>query len=196
MLKDIICRKKVLVASIAFLFSAALFASVIFAQNAQNSASSASKAIPSSYRKVSLGMSLDEVKSALLSDSIFGYRGERDVSLIPNENRQLIETAGPSFIRMAWFQFYDSRLYNMSFALDTNRLDYFTILTHLSEKYGEPEHLSPTSAVWSSGSVRLSLERPLTIKYMDSGIFSSILESEYDNRIYEDILRENFVSDF
>ena len=48
--------------------------------------------LPGGYSKISLGMSVDEVKDALKSDSQFGYRGERDVSLLPGENRTLIET--------------------------------------------------------------------------------------------------------
>ena len=37
-------------------------------------------------------MSLDATKSALKSNSDFGYNGDRDVSLLPGENRVLIET--------------------------------------------------------------------------------------------------------
>ena len=154
------------------------------------------QALPSSYRGIALGMSLDEVKAALLKESIFGYRGDRDVSFVPGGERQLIETSGPSFIRTAWFQFYDGKLYNMSFALDSGRIDYFTLFSSLTEKYGEPQELSPSSAVWLSDAVRLSLERPLTIKYIDAATFSSILETDFDSRATESILRDNFISDF
>ncbi len=180
------------------LLLAALLSCSLFAQDAPDmpSESPAAEPLPSSYRGVSLGMTLDEVKDALLADSIFGYRGDRDVSFIPGGDRQLIETAGVSFIRNAWFQFYDGKLYNMSFALDTSRLDYFSLFSSLSEKYGEPQELNPAAAVWLSNSVRLSLERPLTVKYIDSAVFASILETEYDSRANEEILRENFISDF
>ena len=141
-------------------------------------------------------MSLDEVKDALLADSIFGYRGERDVSFIPGGQRQLIETSGHSFIRNAWFQFYEGKLYNMSFALDSGRLDYFSLFSSLSEKYGDPQELNPSAAVWTSDAVRLSLERPLTVKYIDVAVFASILETEFEGRAAEEILRENFISDF
>lgn len=55
--------------------------------------------LPSSYREISLGMAMDAVKEQLLADGLFGYRGERDVSLLPTMNRSLIETVGPSFIK-------------------------------------------------------------------------------------------------
>lgn len=156
----------------------------------------AAQALPSSYRGVALGMSLEEVKEALLGDPVFGYRGDRDVSLVPGGQRQLIETAGPSFIRSAWFQFHDGRLYNMSFAIDSGRVDYFSLFSSLSEKYGDPQELSPAAAVWISDAVRLSLERPLTVKYIDAAAFASILEADFDSRAEEEIKRENFISEF
>ena len=195
-------RRASLAASIAFkplrLFCAALFALFLAPLAAQggDAESSTQQALPSSYRGVSLGMSLDEVKAALLDNPIFGYRGDRDVSFIPGGERQLIETSGISFIRNAWFQFYDGKLYNMSFALDSDRIDYFSLFSSLTDKYGEPQELSPSSAVWLSDAVRLSLERPLTIKYIDTATFSSILETNFDSRAEEEIKRENFISDF
>ena len=51
--------------------------------------------VPNAYRTLSLGMDIDSVKNELLADPLYGYRGERDVSLLPGENRSLIETAGP-----------------------------------------------------------------------------------------------------
>lgn len=177
------------------LLLAGLLSFSLFAQDGAAS-DTAAEPLPSSYRGVSLGMTLDEVKDALLADAIFGYRGERDVSFIPGGERQLIETSGPSFIRNAWFQFYDGKLYNMSFAIDSARIDYFSLFSSLSEKYGEPQELSPAAAVWTSDAVRLSLERPLTVKYIDSAVFASILEKDFESRADEDIRRENFISDF
>ncbi|MBQ6567976.1 MAG: hypothetical protein IJL80_13090, partial [Treponema sp.] len=47
---------------------------------------------PSSFGNVSIGMDIESVKKALLADRRFGYRGERDVSLLAGENNKLIET--------------------------------------------------------------------------------------------------------
>ena len=55
--------------------------SILFAQN-----------IPNGYGGVNLGMTVEQTKKALKDNSDFGYRGDRDVSLFPGENRMLIET--------------------------------------------------------------------------------------------------------
>ena len=98
-----------------------------------------------------------------LADPLYGYRGERDVSLLPGENRSLIETSGPSFIRRAWFQFYDDKLYIMTFTLDPEKIDYYSVYSKLVAKYGEPASLDPRKAVWGDDKTTLSLERPLTV---------------------------------
>ena len=53
--------------------------SILFAQN-----------IPNGYGGVNLGMTVEQTKKALKDNSDFGYRGDRDVSLLPGENRILI----------------------------------------------------------------------------------------------------------
>ncbi len=152
--------------------------------------------VPESYRSISLGMDMDAVKEALLADSLFGYRGERDVSLLPTMNRSLIETVGQSFIKRSWFQFYEEKLYIMTFNLDSEKVDYYSVYSALVEKYGEPVSLDPRKAVWTDDRVTLSLERPLTVKYVDTEVFKSLLDESGADRAATDIQRESFISDF
>ena len=62
--------------------------------------------LPLGYKNIRLGQSFEEVRSILEKDSSFGFRGDRDVSLLPTEERVLIETSGSSFFERCWFQFY------------------------------------------------------------------------------------------
>ncbi len=153
-------------------------------------------ALSGTYRDISLGMSLDEVKAALLADGIFGYRGERDVSLLPTMNRTLIETVGYSFIRRSWFQFKDEALYVMTFNLDPDKVDYYSVYKALVEKYGEPGSLDPRKALWTDGKVTLSLERPLTVKYVDAEAFAAALGESGADKAASDLLREDFINGF
>ncbi len=152
--------------------------------------------LPDTYRSLTLGMDVDSVKEQLKKDSLFGYRGDRDVSLLHSENRVLIETAGLSFIGRSWFQFYEDHLYVMIFRLNTERIDYYSVYTTLVKKYGEPDSLDPRRALWTDERVTLTLERPLTVKYVDNVVFAGLVEADTTGRAASDILREEFLSDF
>lgn len=178
---------------IAILLAAATLSRAVSAETAEDDKGSS---LPSSYRSISLGMDLESVKSALTKDGIFGYRGDRDVSLLPFANRSLIETAGTSFIRRSWFQFLDDKLYVMIFRLDPDRLDYYSMYSSLVSKYGEPKELNPAKALWDDGTVTLTLERPLTVKYVDSKAFQSIIDADTTGKAASDILREEFIREF
>ena len=127
-------------------------------------------------------MSLDETKDQLIKDTDFGYHGDRDVSLLPGENRILIETdaergLGSNFLTRCWFQFSNDSLYIITINMNRERIDYYSIFKTLKEKYGEPETITPQSAVWKNDSVTMSLEKPLTLKYIDNEVFKSLQSS-------------------
>jgi len=152
--------------------------------------------IPDAYREITLGMDIDAVKEALQKDAIFGYRGERDVSLLQGENRTLIETSGLSFIKRSWLQFSDGKLYIMIFSLDPELVDYYSIYSALVAKYGEPVSLDPHKAVWANDKISMSLERPLTVKYIDLTTFNALLDKSGTEKAASDIRREEFINGF
>jgi len=152
--------------------------------------------IPDAYREITLGMDIDAVKEALQKDAIFGYRGERDVSLLQGENRTLIETSGLSFIKRSWLQFSDGKLYIMIFSLDPDLVDYYSMYSALVAKYGEPVSLDPHKAVWANDKISMSLERPLTVKYIDLTTFNALLDKSGTEKAATDIRREEFINGF
>ena len=76
-----------------------------------------------------------------------------------------------NFLRHCYFQFYDDKLFIITINVNPDRMDYYSIFTKLSEKYGNPTSLNPESASWKNDDVTMSLERPLTLKYIDNKIF-------------------------
>lgn len=129
--------------------------------------------LPLGYGGVTLGMGFEETKEALLKNREFGYNGPRDVSLLPGENRALIETDALrhhvySFLDRCFFQFADEKLEVITINLNRDRIDHYSVFYTLCQKYGNPISLSPQKSVWKDGSVTMSLERPLTLKYVAS----------------------------
>jgi hypothetical protein len=181
-------------------FLLGVFTPGIWAQTDSGAAADANaaeeKQLPRQFRELVLGMSLDDLKAALLEDTMFNFRGDRDVSFLPVREESLVETSGSSFIHRAFFQLRDGALFIMAFTLNTGMMDYYTIFTDLVEKYGQPAYLDPREAVWESDEVRVAIERPLTIKYIDKKVFNDIINESgtiQARRVQE---RQEFLNEF
>jgi hypothetical protein len=134
-------------------------------------------ALPDGYKSVKLGMSVDNVKAALKKEGVFGYRGDRDVSLAPGDNEVLIETDGTyapfSYFERCWFQFSNGKLYIITINLNQEKMDHYSVFKTLTDKYGNPEELTPEKSTWKNSAVIMSLERPLALKYIDAAAFAA-----------------------
>ena len=152
--------------------------------------------VPRQFRELFLGMDLDNLKLALQKDELFTFRGDRDVSIIPVREETLVETTGLSFIRRAFFQLAEEKVFIMAFSLDTRLVDHYSVYTSLVMKYGEPDYLNPLEAVWESEETRLSIERPLTVKYLDKQVFQNLIDESKTNENRQLLMREEFLGDF
>ncbi|MDR2747646.1 MAG: hypothetical protein LBB77_09405 [Treponema sp.] len=152
--------------------------------------------LPRQFRGIRLGMSLEELTTALGEDSLFSFRGDRDVSFLPDPQQYLVETTGLSFVKRAFFQLHEGKLFIMAFSMNTGIVDYYSIFTALREKYGEPGELSPRQSVWEDGGLRLTLERPLTVKYIDLEIFNGITGASSVEKTNELLRRQEFIDAF
>jgi hypothetical protein len=143
-------------------------------------------------------MSLEDLKAALQRDPLFNFRGDRDVSFLPAsaQSRNLVETTGPSFIRRAFFQLREGELFIMGYALHTGLVDHYSVFTGLREKYGEPSYLDPKQAVWETETTRISIERPLTVKYIDMRIFNELIGESALVESAETKRRQEFLDEF
>ena len=153
-------------------------------------------ALSAEYRSIKLGMNIDAVKEALKQDAVFGYRGERDISMLLTENRSLIESAGSYFISRSWFQFYKDNLYTMIFKLNTDTVDYYSVYSKFCEKYGEPASINPQRAVWEDGHTRVVIERPLIVKYIDLTVFNELISQSTTEKAAAETNRQNFIDGF
>jgi hypothetical protein len=166
---------------------------IITEKQAENTAK---EDLPRQFRKLHLGMNLNDVKNALSADSYFNFKGDRDVSLLHSRAQSLIETTGSLFINRAFFQFMDNELFIMSFNLDIGQVDHYSMFTAFIAKYGQPSSLNPKETVWENDNTRISIERPLTIKYIDKRIFNDIInESEIAESGWVQ-LKQDFISEF
>jgi len=158
------------------------------------------KDLPDGYKNIKLGMSLDETKEALIKDPGFGYHGDRDVSLLPGANKVLIETdattgMGSTFLERCWFQFSQDQLYIITVNVNPAKMDYYSIFTTLCNKYGEPDKISPDGATWKNDSYTMSLEKPLTLKYIDNKVFEDLKQYSNIQKSGTEITRQMFLDE-
>ncbi len=153
-------------------------------------------ALPASFRGIELGMDMAAVEAALKAEPLFEYRGEADVSLLRRPNESIIEVSGLSFVRRAFFQFHEGKLFVMIFQLNPSRVDHYSVFTSLSTKYGKPSSLSPSETVWTDGTVRLSIERPLTVKYIALETFKALAAKSAALESFEELDRREFLESF
>lgn len=154
-------------------------------------------ALPSGYHDINLGMDVDSVKKALKDDIDFGYRGERDVSLSPGTDQVLIETdgvfAGFSFLSRCYFQFDDGKLSTITINMNRDKIDHYSIYKKLCEKYGEPDSVTPEKIQWQDDNVIFSLERPLSLKYIDKKVFEKKLKGSMIQKSTAEQARDEFL---
>jgi hypothetical protein len=156
----------------------------------------AQESLPRQFRQLSLGMKLDDLKASLLSDDYFNFRGDRDVSFLPIREQSLVETTGSLFIKRAFFQLRDGEVFIMSFTLNEQIIDHFSVFTQFVEKYGQPSFLDPRSAIWETDETRIAIERPLTVKYIDKVVFSDIVNESGLLESSQVRLRQDFLNEF
>ncbi len=132
--------------------------------------------LPRGFGTITFGLSRDEVGERLINDPNFDYRGDPDVQFLPRREQVVIDTAGFDFVDRGYFQFSDGGLYSIIIKLNTRMMDYFTMYTQLSGSYGHPDSITPQRAVWERDGVRLALERPLSVKYLDLAVFDEMRE--------------------
>ena len=149
--------------------------------------------LPDGYLNVHLGMTFDDTKKALLKYPVFGFRGDRDVSILPGFDRLLIETSGEGYLDKCWFQFYDNKLYTISININTHEMDYYSVFRTLCQKYGSPISFSPDKAVWEDENVIMSLEKPLCIKYSDVKVLDAIENRSFVEQSAAEKLRQDFL---
>jgi hypothetical protein len=153
-------------------------------------------ALPRSFRGFTLGMNLEDLKTALAADTEFVFRGDRDVSFLPNSDQNLVDSAGRGHIKRAFFQIKDDAVFVMTFEMNTEKIDHYSVFTTFSAKYGSPILLDPRQSEWEDGETRVYIERPLTVKYIDKNIFDGIVSESSLAGSSAVMLREEFLEDF
>ena len=199
-MRNLVSITSVILLSVFFVINAAAQSDIVIentdAVDNEAAAQTDFEPLPSGYSGIELGMPVETVKNMLFDSPNFSYRGEPDVSMSPVKKQTVIDCDGVLYIDRGHFQFHDDGLYLITMVMDPEYIDHFSIYTKLRGKYGEPVSLDPERTVWDDGKIRISLERPLSLKYIDLEVFRRLQEESSSDKSMEALLRQDFLDSF
>ena len=157
--------------------------------------------LPNGYKKYSFGMSMDEVKDAIKEDSLLKNVREEVLSVRIQPDKQILTVYGDrrngGYVEKAYFQFNEDKLFYIYLPLSEKKVEYYSLLKSMTDKYGNATNLEPKKASWENDSVRIQIEKPCILKYTDIKTWDSLssTEAEMEARKEEKIEREKFLED-
>lgn len=153
-------------------------------------------AISNGFEVFKMGMNRKTVQDKLYQSKLFYYQGEPEVTMTKNPAETLLNCQGRGIVKKGTFHFYKGRLFVITLILNPEEIDYYTLFTRFTKRFGDPKKMSPKSALWENKKTRLGLEKPLAIRFVDAEIFDSM---EKKGKIKENVkvkTREDFLELF
>lgn len=148
------------------------------------------------FDSIRLGMVYDDALSALETSSYIHFRGPRDVSLRPLGDDPIISAPGQAFLQEVVLQFSEGVLFSISLVVDPQEFDYGTFYRIFNQRYGNPHDLNPRRAVWQDEQTRISIEKPLTVQFLDLGAFRRMQEDSMIQDSAERFSKTLFLDEF
>ena len=63
----------------------------------------------------------------------------------------------------------------------------------LTEKYGEPKSVTPQKSVWKNDEITMTLEKPLTLKYINNEIQDQLQQYSTIQKSAEEMTQQMFL---
>ena len=191
-----LARASHLLALHVFIASLLCMSGLAFAQDTEPVEPENPGEVPRGFAGIELGMTRESIEELLADSRYFIFSGQPDVSFEPARFQQLFEAEGAGFVDRGIFQFVDGQLYSLTLLVSQRRMDHYSLYTSFVEQYGQPVRLNPSESVWERGGYRLSLERPLTVRYLDLEQFNEIQSNTGIEESLEQISRDTFLDQF
>lgn len=124
------------------------------------------------FKNIKLGGSRIDTINAILSDNTMLLPKQymlntNGVDLASEESASFLALEENKFYKSGYFLFKEDALYSISINFQPNQVDFLELLSSLSAKYGRGAFLDAETVAWQNGDIRIILERPSTVKYLD-----------------------------
>ena len=166
----------------------------LYSQKADSNLNSEESPFPLGFLSIKLNMNKENVIVRLSKESIFDTSDQEKLSFRNEPDKEILKIRGINFIKMAYFHFYNDILFQITLDLDMNKISYYDVLIKLQNKYGKPIKFTPETANWENNTIKLSLQRPVILKYISINISKELLEESKESSNFYKISREKFLN--
>lgn len=167
-------KKNIVLVAGVLCLSVSLYAQTTTSTVRLNDSNGGNASLSRGYDGINLGMPYQTVYDALINSPSLGYRGKPDVSLSPGRDEKIIEARGGRYVKRGIFQFRDDKLFTIILEFNSDHLDFYGLYSSFLTRFGESKTLSPDAVIWENAEIRIILEKPLSIKYIDKIVMEKL----------------------
>jgi hypothetical protein len=150
------------------------------------------KPLSDGYKDIKLGMTQAQVKGILDKSVDFSINKEEILTMRLEPDTEIISTEGLGFIISGYFHFSHDQLFQILLKLSETKIGYYYILNKFTNSFGKPNKLDPEKATWENDKIRITLEKPCTLKYIYLPVWNGLVKEKEKNDLFEKD-REKFV---
>ena len=122
------------------------------------------------FKNITLGATREDTINAILSDNTMTLPKQYmtgTVDLNAEESATFLALEENKFYKSGYFIFKDNALYSITIYFQPNQVDFLELLSALNAKYTKGSFLNANTVAWQNGDIRIILERPSIIKYIN-----------------------------
>ncbi len=122
------------------------------------------------FKNITLGATREDTINAILSDNTMTLPKQYmtgTVDLNAEESATFLALEENKFYKSGYFIFKDNALYSITIYFQPNQVDFLELLSALNAKYTKGSFLNANTVAWQNGNIRIILERPSIIKYIN-----------------------------
>jgi hypothetical protein len=137
------------------------------------------------FMGINIGMTRDDVLGYADGREIIEVPKNRDVEFFPVEEREILTLSINPEVPHIYLQFYNEKLYAITVIFNEKYIDYMTLSSRLTEKYGPYNELTPQWRKWDIGEVEVKVEKPAVVKYIALKEFLEVTDFKAQNELGE-----------
>lgn len=135
------------------------------------------------YRGVLLGMSLKKVREILKKDRLLEIDIRTDFGDLDEEPYHVLRARNVPYIKSVYYQFGTTqsvkrKLFAIIIHFNKRYNSFHMLYNKMKKKYGEAKLLTPRMAIWENTKVKIMINSPSTVKFIDLKLYK-LMQREY-----------------